>query len=128
MSSKLDILLVDDEKEFIQALAERLELRGFEPRIALSGEEALDMVQSHVPDVVVLDLKMPGIDGLEVLRRLKRDWPRARVIMVTGHGSHRDAEMARTLGAFEYLQKPVDIQELLDAMMRASTAEQGHGR
>lgn len=118
----MKLLLVDDEEEFVKALAERLELRGMKPRIAFSGEQALQMVQDEVPDVMVLDLRMPGIDGLKVLGRIKRAHPQVRVIILTGHGSDSDREAAFRLGAFEYLQKPVDIRDLVRVLNRAETA------
>jgi len=117
---KFKVLLVDDEEELVKALAERLELRGIQQEVALNGEQALQIVQDGPPDIMVLDLKMPGIDGLEVLRRVKRAHPRVQVIIMTGHGSEHDEEIARRLGAFDYLQKPVDISELVKTMNRAS--------
>lgn len=114
------VLLVDDEVELVQALAERLELRGFAVRHALSGEEALGVIASDPPDLMVLDLRMPGMDGMEVLRTVKRDHPGIHVIMLTGHGSEKDMETAHMLGAFEYLQKPVDIAVLVAVLKRAA--------
>jgi len=116
---EVKLLLVDDEEEFVRALAERLQMRGLNPQIALDGEQALQMVPDHLPDVMVLDLRMPGIDGLEVLRRVKRAHPEVEVIILTGHGSENDEGVARRLGAFDYLQKPVDIADLMGALMRA---------
>jgi two-component system response regulator CpxR len=113
------VLLVDDEEEFVKALAERLELRGFKIRVALNGERALEMLQDESPDVMVLDLRMPGIDGLEVLRRVKKTAPEVQVIILTGHGSEADRQMALRSGAFEHLQKPVDITRLIDTLNRA---------
>lgn len=117
--SQSKVLLVDDEEEFVVALAERLQMRGFATQVALNGEQALHIVQDYIPDVMVLDLKMPGIDGLEVLRRVKKNQPEVQVIILTGHGSEQDAETARRLGAFEYLQKPVDIKEIVIALQQA---------
>ncbi len=113
------VLLVDDEKEFVQTLSERLETRSMSPSIAYNGEEALSLVEKDEPEVMVLDLKMPGIDGIEVLRRVKRDHPRTEVIILTGHGSDREREIALELGAFAYLQKPVDINVLSNTMKEA---------
>lgn len=118
--SKIKILLVDDEVELLQALSERLQLRGFEVVVAHSGEEALDILEGAAPDLMVLDLKMPGIDGMDVLRSTRQICPRVQVIMLTGHGSEKDREMALRLGVFDYLQKPVDIMELLSALNRAA--------
>jgi DNA-binding response OmpR family regulator len=114
------VLLVDDEEQFVRTLAERLEMRAFRTLVALSGEEALEIVDRELPDVMVLDLNMPGIDGMEVLRRVCMDYPQIQVIISTGHGSERDERVARCIGAFEYLNKPVAIQELVEVIRRAS--------
>ncbi len=116
---KLNVLLVDDEAEFVDAFAERLRLRGFNPLVANSGEQALRMVDEEQVRIMVLDLKMPGIDGLEVLRRVKKKYPETQVIVLSGHGSMQDEEAARNLGAFEYLRKPADIGSVLEALKRA---------
>jgi DNA-binding NtrC family response regulator len=113
---KLKILLVDDEKEFVQSLSERLELRDLKAEVAHDGEQALAAVQEKEPDVMVLDLRMPGIDGMEVLRKVKQAHPKVRVIVLTGHGADKDEEMARNLGAYAYLKKPVDIDQLVGAL------------
>jgi DNA-binding NtrC family response regulator len=116
---KFGVLLVDDEREFVSTLAERMQIRGLVPEVAFSGEEALEILENRVPDVMVLDLKMPGIDGLEVLRRVKKRYPQVQVIILTGHGSERDETAARRLGAFDHLQKPVDINDLVRVMQQA---------
>ena len=113
------VLLVDDEEEFVTALAERMQLRGLDPKVAFSGEQALEVLERSLPDVIVLDLKMPGIGGLEVLRRVKKRYPQVQVIIVTGHGSDRDEAAARRLGAFDHLQKPVEINDLVHIMEQA---------
>jgi len=113
------VLLVDDEQEFVNTLSERLETRQMTPAIAYDGEEALAMVADDQPEVMVLDLKMPGIDGIEVLRRMKRTHPETEVIILTGHGSTAEEELAAELGAFAYLRKPVDIEELTETMKAA---------
>lgn len=113
------VLLVDDEEEFVRALAERLEIRSFHCEVALCGEDALRMIRENPPDVIVLDLKMPGIGGLEVLRRVKERSPHIQVVILTGHGSERDREAGERLGAFRQLQKPVDIDELIRTMNEA---------
>lgn len=106
------ILLVDDEKDFIQTLSERLSLRDLGSAVAFNGEEALTQIKSDEPDVMVLDLKMPGIGGLEVLRQVKQDHPNIEVIILTGHGSAEDEKTAFELGAFAYLLKPADIDKI----------------
>jgi len=113
------ILLVDDEKEFVHTLSERLQARSMSPAVAYDGEEALTVIEADQPDVMVLDLKMPGIDGLEVLRRVKQKHPETEVIILTGHGSEAEETLAEQLGAFAYLRKPVDIDILTDTMKKA---------
>ncbi len=106
------ILLVDDEREFVQTLSERLMMRDLGSAVAYDGESALEVAREDEPDVMILDLKMPGIDGIEVLRRVKETQPAIEVIILTGHGSEADRTVCMELGAFAYLQKPVDIDEL----------------
>lgn len=116
----IKVMLVDDEESFVQTLAERMQMRDAGTQVVLNGEEALQLVSSgEVPDVMVLDLRMPGIDGLEVLRRVKADFPKVQVIVLTGHGTEKDEEEARRLGAFEYHKKPVDIEVLVTDIRRA---------
>ena len=115
---QIKILLVDDEVEFVKTLSERIQIRGFDSHVALSGEEALAVIRDTPPDVIVLDLKMPGMDGIEVLRRLKKTDPDIQVLILTGHGSEKDETEARRLGAFDYLQKPVDIETLIEYIRR----------
>lgn len=131
------VLMVDDEEDFVKTLAERMQMRDLDSDVALSGEAALQIVEDQVPDVMVLDLKMPGIDGMEVLRRVRKAYPQVQVVILTGHGSEKDEAEARRLGAFAYLQKPVDIEKLIitlknaykkkmeDAMVAATFAEAG---
>jgi DNA-binding NtrC family response regulator len=116
---EIKILLVDDEEEFVKTLAERIQMRDLGSEIALDGEHALKIVDGQAPDVMVLDLKMPGIDGMEVLRRVKKAYPSVQVIILTGHGSEKDEREARRLGAFEYLQKPADIEKLVQTIKEA---------
>lgn len=113
------VLLVDDEKEFVHTLSERLQTRHMVPSVVYNGEEALTFVDKDEPEVMVLDLKMPGIDGLEVLRRVKKEHPDTEVIILTGHGSSHERQLAMELGAFAYLEKPVDINVLTDTMKKA---------
>jgi CheY-like chemotaxis protein len=113
------IMLVDDEKEFVHTLSERLQTRNLESSIAYDGEQALEMLNVEVPDVIVLDLRMPGIDGIETLRRVKERHPQVEVIILTGHGSEHEQELAEEFGAFAYLQKPVNINELAQVMREA---------
>jgi len=114
------ILLVDDEREFVQTLSERLLMRDLGSAVAYDGESALEVVREDEPDVMILDLKMPGIDGIEVLRRVKESQPEIEVIILTGHGSEADRDTCMGLGAFAYLQKPVDVEELSATIRRAN--------
>ncbi len=113
------VLLVDDEEEFVSALSERLMLRGIEVEIALDGEEALARMKEKPPDVVILDVMMPGLSGLEVLKRIRGSHPQTQVILLTGQGSTKEGIEGMRLGAFDYLIKPVDIEEMLERMKEA---------
>lgn len=113
------VLLVDDEREFVQTLSERLQMRAFGSAVVYDGEEALSVIEEDEPEVMVLDLKMPGVDGLEVLRRVKRDHPDVEVIVLTGHGSREIKERCLELGACAYLEKPVDLDTLTRTMQEA---------
>ena len=119
MKRKMKVLLVDDEEEFVKTLAERLEMRDLGSDTVYDGEGALSYVENQEPDVMVLDLKMPGIDGMEVLKKVKKAYPDIEVIMLTGHGTKKDEEEARRLGVFDYMEKPVDIDSLVKRMKDA---------
>lgn len=119
---KIKVMLVDDEEEFVTTLSERIQMRDFSSSVAFTGEQALLIVDDQVPDVMILDLKMPGIDGMEVLRRVKKAYPKVQVIILTGHGSEKDRKEALSLGAFGYLQKPVQIDELVKQIISARNA------
>jgi two-component system, OmpR family, response regulator len=108
------VLLVDDEEEFSSALAERLRLRGFDVTTTADGKEAIRRVSAHPPGIVLLDVKMPGLGGLEVLRRIKSEQPNIPVILLTGLGSSDDGAKGMQLGAFDYLMKPVRIEALME--------------
>lgn len=118
----IKILLVDDEEDFVNTLSERLNLRDLASETAMNGEAALQFVGDRLPDIMVLDLKMPGINGMEVLRRVKQFYPQIQVIILTGHGNDLDEAEARQIGVFDYLKKPVDI-ELLVERIRAAYQE-----
>jgi len=115
----LKVCLVDDEKEFVATLGERLELRGFKIRIATDGEEALQMIEDDPPQVVVLDVLMPGLGGLEVLKKIKSSKPEIAVILLTGQGSTKEGIEGMKLGAFDYLIKPLKIDDLIAKMQEA---------
>ena len=114
------VLLVDDEEEFVSALSERLTLRGIEVDSALNGEEALARLVAKDFEVVILDVMMPGLGGLEVLRQIKATHPNTQVILLTGHGSTREGIEGMRLGAFDYLIKPVDLEDMLEKMKAAA--------
>jgi len=116
------LLLVDDEREFVQTLSERLLMREVHSATAFDGETALDILSEDDPEVMILDLKMPGIDGIEVLKKVKATRPEVEVIILTGHGSEKDREVCMSLGAFAYLQKPVDIDVLTETLKKANEA------
>ena len=120
---KMRVLLVDDETEFVSALAERLSLRGYEAQTAASGEEALGKIAQSLPDVVLLDMLMPGMNGLEVLKRIKRDHPQVRVILLTGRGSWDGIQGIRE-GAYDCLMKPIQIEELMQIMASAMESDE----
>ena len=112
-------LLVDDEKEYVLTLSERLKIRDISSSVVHDGYQALSVVEKDEPEVMVLDLKMPGIDGMEVLRRVKREHPKVEVIILTGHGSEKDERLAKKLGAFAFLKKPIDVDKLAEVMKQA---------
>ena len=114
------VLLVDDEREFVQTLSERLIMRDMGSAVAYDGESALNLIQEDEPEVIIVDLKMPGIDGFDVLRKVKETHPEIEVIIVTGHGSEEDRRLCMDLGAFAYLQKPLDINVLSDTIQEAN--------
>lgn len=123
----ISVLLVDDEADFVETLAERLELRGFAPRVALNGETALSLIDEEAPGVMVLDLKMPGMGGLQVLREGLRRLPGLPVIMLTGHGSEQERDEAMAIGARNYLQKPVDIETLSQMLKKTALSDGSPG-
>lgn len=106
------ILLVDDEEDFVQTLAERLELRGVACRVALDGERAMAAMDAQEPDVVVLDMFMPGLKGLDVLKLIRERHPKVQVILLTGQGATKDGMDGMKLGAFDYMIKPLSIDDL----------------
>ncbi len=121
------ILLVDDEVEFASALAERLQLRGYDVKTANNALEALALIHTHLPDVIILDLKIPGMDGIETLKTIKKIDSTIEVIMLTGHGDVQSVAEGMKSGVFEYIMKPVDIGELtvkIDNAMKKRTKEQ----
>ncbi|MFP5239961.1 MAG: response regulator [Acidobacteriota bacterium] len=107
------LLLVDDEAEFIETMGKRLARRGLTVHLANSGQQALDIIAGNELDVVVLDVKMPGMDGIEALQKIKALKPDLEVLMLTAHANVEVAMRGMELGAFDYLMKPVELDELL---------------
>ena len=116
----LKILLVDDEEELVTTLVERLGYRGFAADYALDGHEALVKMRSGQYHVVVLDLKLPGMEGTEVLRQLVAKYPKVPVLLITGHGSAIDQTEPMPEGAFDYLVKPVKLDLLIERVLEAT--------
>lgn len=110
---EFSVLLVDDEEDFLRTIIKRLAKRGLRAQGASRGDQALAMLAEEPRDVVVLDVKMPGMDGLEVLKLIKKQWPTTEVIMLTGHASIDAAMEGMGCGAFDYLMKPADLEDLL---------------
>jgi len=110
---EFSVLLVDDEKEFLETLLKRLRKRRIKVTGANSGEEAIKIVKETPPDVVVLDVRMQGMDGIQTLAEIKKIRPAIEVIMLTGHANLDVAVEGMDLGAFDYLMKPTDVDELL---------------
>ncbi|NJB68838.1 DNA-binding NtrC family response regulator [Desulfobaculum xiamenense] len=121
------ILIVDDEVAFVDAIARRLDKRGFDIVSAHSGDEALNALAANDKvDVVILDVKMPGMDGIETLKEIRRQFPLVEVIMLTGHGTVESAIEGMKLGAFDFLLKPSDIEELTAKVAEAKSRKAGH--
>ena len=114
------VLLVDDEESFVEALGKRLNARGLRVETANCGEDAIQKAQHQAFDIIVLDLAMPGMDGIETLQRLLKIDPDLQVILLTGHGSIEKAVEATKHGAMDFLQKPASLPELLEHIHRAS--------
>lgn len=108
----IKVLVVDDEVAFANTLAQRLKMRGLQVGTAYNGEEALSKLKNEEPDVVVLDLRMPGMHGMDVLQEMKKEYPDIQVIVLTGHGTDKDEEEVKRLGGFGFLNKPTDIEAL----------------
>ena len=121
------VLIVDDEKPFVDTLVNRFNKRNIDTTGVLSGEEALELMKEKLFDVVILDIKMPGgMDGIETLREIKRIQPLSEVILLTGHGSVETSIEGMKLGAFDYILKPVKLEDLLVKMAEAFEKKDAH--
>lgn len=118
-NEKIKILVADDEVEFASTLVTRLELRSFQARMVNSGGDALAAIEKECPDILLLDLKMPDLDGLEVLAKLRESYPLLKVIILTGHGSFEAGREGMALGAYDYIMKPVDLTRLIEIIRAA---------
>ncbi|MBI5025780.1 MAG: response regulator [Nitrospirae bacterium] len=116
---EIKVLLVDDEVDFVDTLAQRLRMRELLVDAVYDGEQALSFIKKIEPDVIVLDLKMPGLHGIDVLREIKNSSPNIQVIILTGHGTEKDEEEAKKLGGFDFLRKPADIDLLVAKIKEA---------
>ena len=119
MTVPIKVLLVDDEKEFVDALCERIKLRSFESNVAYDGKHAIEIVSNQVPDVMVLDLNMPNLDGMEVIRVVKGKYPDVEIIVLTGFASKYSRIDVMLMGAFDFLEKPVDMNLLIETINQA---------
>jgi DNA-binding NtrC family response regulator len=121
------VLLVDDEVPFVEAMTRRLTKRNLKVNTAFSGPDALEALNQHKHlDVVILDVKMPVMDGIETLKEIKKEHPLVEVIMLTGHATVESAIEGMKLGAFDYLMKPCDIDQLMAKVKEAKTKKEAH--
>ena len=119
MEHVIKLLIVDDETRFLNAIARRLTKRGFDVRTASNGADAIEVARGEKFDIALLDLKMPGMDGGQVLRVLKEEHQFLEAIMLTGHGSLESAVELTKLGAFSYLPKPYELEKLIEVLKEA---------
>jgi len=121
------IMLVDDEVPFVEIMAKRLEMRNIETISVFSGEECLEKLKTHQTiDVIVLDVKMPGMDGLETLKLIKNEFPLIEVLMLTAHATIKSGISGMKLGAYDFLTKPCDIEEIVGKLEEATTKKRAH--
>ena len=116
---RFKLLLVDDDEEFVWTLAQRLGMRDLGSDSVYDGEQALSFIEQQEPDVMVLDLKMPGMDGMEILRHIRNIYPDLQVIILTAHGNSELEKEALRLGAFDYMEKPVNLDKLAKRVREA---------
>lgn len=115
----MKVLIIDDERDFIETMEKRFRFRKIPVTAALSGAAALEILSREEFDVAILDVRMPGMDGLDTLKEIKKRYPLMEVIMLTGHGSIESGTRGMSLGAYDYVLKPVDFSELLDKVEKA---------
>ena len=121
------VLLVDDEVPFVETMTKRLSKRDLSIITAFSGEEALEMLsKNRNTDIVILDVKMPGMDGIETLKKIRNQFPLMEVIMLTGHATVESAIKGMKLGAFDYLMKPCEIEQLMAKVQEATKKKRDH--
>ena len=121
------VMLVDDEVPFVETMTKRLAKRELNVIAAFSGQEALEILnKQHNVDVVILDVKMPGMDGIETLRKIKSAYPLIEVVMLTAHATVESAIEGMKFGAFDYLMKPCDMDQLIGKVNEAARKKQGH--
>lgn len=121
------VLLVDDEAPFVETMTKRLEKRALRIISALSGREALETIKNNQNiDVVILDVKMPGLDGIETLGEIKKHYPLIEVIMLTAHATVESAIEGMKRGAYDYLMKPCDIEQLIEKVDEATKKKRDH--
>ena len=121
------VMLVDDEAPFVETMAKRLKKRDLDVITAFSGQEALETLEEHQNvDVVILDVKMPGMDGIETLKKMKAAYPLIEVVMLTAHATVESAIEGMRFGAFDYLMKPCDMEQLMGKVNEATRKKQGH--
>ena len=116
---KFSVLIVDDEEDFVETMVKRLRDKGLDAEGVTSGKAALQRLQEREFDISVLDVKMPGMDGIETLEEMKRYRPLMEVIMLTGHGSVESGIKGLQLGAYDYVMKPVPFPDLLKKIVQA---------
>ena len=121
------VMLVDDEAPFLETMVKRLEKRKLNVKTASDGQSALDTLKQHPDiDVIILDVKMPGMDGIETLERIKADHPLVEVLMLTAHATVESAIQGMKLGAFDYLMKPCDVDQLMSKVQEATQKKRDH--
>ena len=115
------VLLVDDEEAFLESMSERMRLRGMDVTTASSAKEALEVIESDIFDAVILDIQLPEMDGMAVLKKIKAKHPEAQIILLTGHASLEKGVEAMKIGASDYLEKPADMEALSKKIKDAKT-------